>query len=482
MCSLSWKLGGALLLVVVISIGLMFYLTNRSTTREFNQYVEHGNTMYIQMVRNSLGQFYSRQGSWSEVQGVIDGLLRVDSDRLCIADNSGIVVGDSAGKWLGKDARAAGLSNAISIIASGSKVGELYVVSLAAEAVPDQMMGMDDNMMDMGPMMGIEPGSLPAATAEQDFLDRIGTSLWVAGLIAVAVALLLGLILTRQITRPVRALTRGARHIAGGDLAYRVGVRSKDEIGELARSFNAMADSLEKSEQARRRLVTDIAHELRTPLSVVEGMVDGMLDGVFEPTRENLTSIKEETALLTRLISDLRELSLAESGQLKLELAPVDITALVQRKLSQAELKAREKGVELKMPVARQIPSVEVDATRIEQVMGNLVDNAIKHTPSGGSVTVSIDLAAGNHAHRIDRPHLVISVADTGEGIPAEHLPGVFERFYRVEDSRSRSAGGAGLGLAIVKQMVEAHGGRVWAESEPGKGSTFYVALPVAAA
>lgn len=333
------------------------------------------------------------------------------------------------------------------------------------------MMGMDDMM-----------GMMGMTTAEQNFLSRINTSLWIAGLIATVVAMVLGLLLTRQITRPVRALTKGARHIAKGDLDYRVKIKSKDEIGELALSFNSMADSLEKGKQARRRLATDIAHELRTPLSVIEGMVDGMLDGVFEPTRDNLNSIKEETALLTRLISDLRELSLAESGQLKLELAPTDLTALVQRKLSQAELKAQEKDIELKVHTARQIPKANADSTRIEQVMGNLIDNAIRHTPAKGSITVSIDMVASDHAHQIDQPHLIISVADTGEGIPAEHLPGIFERFYRVEDSRSRSAGGAGLGLAIVKQMVEAHGGKVWVESEPGRGSIFYMALPVAAA
>jgi len=279
----------------------------------------------------------------------------------------------------------------------------------------------------------------------------------------------------------VRALSRGAHHIAEGDLDYRVKIKSKDEIGELALSFNSMADSLEKSKQARRRLATDIAHELRTPLSVIEGMVDGMLDGVFKPTRDNLNSIREETALLTRLIADLRDLSLAESGQLKLELAPTDMVELVRRKLSQAELKARGKNIGLKIHAAGKIPEVKVDSTRIEQVTSNLLDNAIRHTPVKGSVTVSINVVTSDYAHHIDQRHLVISVADSGEGIPAEHLPDIFERFYRVENSRSRSAGGVGLGLAIVKQMVEAHGGKVWVESEPGKGSTFYVALPITA-
>ncbi|MFH1169664.1 MAG: ATP-binding protein, partial [Chloroflexota bacterium] len=299
-----------------------------------------------------------------------------------------------------------------------------------------------------------------------------------AGIIAAVVALLLGLVLTRQITRPIRALVTGSGHIARGDLGYKVEVKSGDELGELAQSFNAMAHSLEKGERARQQLVADIAHELRTPLTVIEGTVNGVLDGVFAPDAEHLGTIREQTALLTRLIGELRDLSLAESGQLKLELGVTNMFELVRRKLSQAEIGAVKKGVRLGLDVAGEVPDVLVDPVRMEQVVANLLANAVRHTPAGGSVAVHLGTEAGG-GHRPG--NLVISVADTGEGIAAEHLPHVFERFYRVENSRSRSDGGAGLGLAIVKQMVQAHGGRVWAESAPGWGSTFYVAIPLAA-
>ncbi len=478
MHSLSWKFGGALLLIVVISVGLMFYLTSLSTTREFSQYVEHGNRMYLQMAKSSLTQFYSQQGSWSAVQQVLGSLRRTDGDRLVVADSSGRVVGDTAQEWLEKEVKEIGLKNGTPITVSGSEIGKLYLVSSGVSFGPGRMIGMNQ----MTEMTGGSTNLPSTATAEQNFLSRINTSLWITGIIAVAVALMLGLLLTRQITRPVRALTKGARHIAKGDLGYRVEIASKDEIGELARSFNSMAANLDKGEKTRQRLIADIAHELRTPLTVIEGTVDAILDGVFEPDREHLASVKEQTALLTRLIGDLRDLSLAESGQLKLNLAPTNMTELVQRKLFQAEVKAREKNIELEMNVATSIPEVNIDSARMEQVIVNLIDNAIRHTPAKGKVAISVAAVAGMDGLMGGKPGLMVSVADTGEGIPEEYLPTVFERFYRVETSRARSSGGVGLGLAIVKQMVEAHGGKVWVESEPGRGSTFYVVLPVATA
>jgi two-component system OmpR family sensor kinase len=467
--SLSWKLGGALLLMVVISVGLMAYITNRSTTEDFRQYVAHGGMMHARSVERTLSQLYIQEEGWSDLRRTLDNLLTSENERLMVTDSSGIVIGDTARQWLGRNAIEAGLTGGVPIIVSGEEVGELYLLSF-------------EGMMGMGHMGG--RGNPPAAVfdvAEQDFLSQFNRSLWLAGLIAAGVALLLGLVLTRQVTRPLRALTRGAREIARGELGHRVKVSSRDELGNLADSFNAMANSLERSEQARQRLTADIAHELRTPLTVIEGTVDGILDGVFEPDKEHLGSVKEQTALLTRLIGDLRDLSLAESGQLKLELAPTDMVELVRRKLSQAELSSREKHLQLAYDAAPEIPEVKVDSARMEQVMANLMANAIRHTSAGGRITVAIRTVTSDIDHQITRPSLVISIADTGEGIAAEHLPHIFERFYRVEHSRTRSEGGAGLGLAIVNQMVAAHQGKVWVSSEPGQGSTFFVAIPLAA-
>jgi two-component system OmpR family sensor kinase len=194
-----------------------------------------------------------------------------------------------------------------------------------------------------------------------------------------------------------------------------------------------------------------------------------MLDGVYEPNPDNLTSIKEETEVLTRLVAELRDLTLAESGHLKLEVEPTNLAELVQRRVSQAEVIARGKNISLRTDITEGLPEIEADGRRMEQAVANLLDNALNHTPSGGTVTIAVSP---------DKDGVLVSVADTGEGIPAEHLPYIFERFYRVDDARSRKTGGAGLGLAIAKQMVELHGGRIWVESEAGKGSKFSFTLP----
>lgn len=468
MFGLRWKLGGALLLVVLVSVGIMAFLTNQNTATQFQQYIQGGDTVYTQRIIANLQQYYSQKQSWSGVQDILNASLRTNSDRLVLADNTGMVIADTADLLTGKPA-SQGLSNGIPVQVSGSTVGTLFLDISST--------GMGRGYMGGRGMMGGSPTSSSPQTAQGDFLSRVNSYIWIAGIIAIAVALLLGVFLTRQITRPLRALNAGAKHISEGDLSYRVKVRSRDEIGQLADSFNDMASKLENSEQSRRRLVSDVAHELRTPLTIIEGTVDGIEDGIFPPDREHLESIKEQSGLLTHLVNDLRDLSLAESGQLKLERLPVSMIDLVQRKASQFEMSARQKNIRLTTEIPPLLPEVRIDSKRIEQAIGNLLSNAIRHTPEGGQITISLKIS--QNSAKTGTEAIIISVADTGEGIPAEHLPHLFERFYRVGTSRSRSEGGVGLGLAIVKQMVEAHGGQVWAESQMGKGSTFYIGLPL---
>lgn len=471
MRSLRWKLGSVLLLIVAISVGLMAYLTNLSTEREFDQYVTQGNQRYINSVSDALGLGYAREGNWGFLQFLLPDLLRSTGDRLVIADNSGVIVGDTGKHWLGKTLADVGLSNGASINVSREKVGELYVFLTQPGGGGGYF----------GSERGGPPAAAPAApavdTPEQEFLDRVNRSLLVAGLITATVAVIIGLLFTRQLTRPIKALVSGAGQIASGNLGYRVDIRSEDEFGTLGESFNAMATSLSQVEEERKRIVADIAHELRTPLTVIEGTITAIEDGVFAPDRERLAAVREQTSLLTRLTSDLRDLSLAESGQLKLTLVPTDLIDLVRRKVSQFEMPAKQKGLHLTADLPDQAPKANVDPARIEQVLANLITNAIRHTASG-SVRVSLRAVKSDRHNQVDSPSLIVSVADTGEGISPESLPYVFERFYRVETSRARSEGGAGLGLAIVKQVVQAHQGKVWAEGEPGKGSTFYIALP----
>jgi signal transduction histidine kinase len=445
-------------LVVAVSVGLTAYLTHHRTTREFSDFISESRASYLERTEQTLKDFYAENGSWSGVQSLLQSLPLFVNDRFILADSSGTIIGDTNAEWLGETCGSVGLSKPTSIVVSGQEVGKLYLLSSGMVIVQ------------FIPPGGALSGQPPPSSPEQRYLSHVNTSLIIAGVVGAAVAILLGLFLTRQFTKPIRALKKGAARIASGDLAYRAEVKSRDEFGDLAKSFNSMAASLDSSEQSRRRLFADIAHELRTPLSVIGGTVDAMLDGVYEPNSDNLTSIKEETEVLTRLVAELRDLTLAESGHLKLEVEPTNLAELVQRRVSQAEVIARGKNISLRTDITEGLPEIEADGRRIEQVVANLLDNALNHTASGGTVTVVVSP---------DKDDVLVSVADRGEGIPAENLPYIFERFYRVDDARSRKTGGAGLGLAIAKQMVELHGGRIWVESEAGKGSKFSFTLPV---
>ncbi len=385
MRSLVWKLAGALFLVAAISVGLTAFLVSQSTLNEFRQYLASCDMAYIDTVKTYLIDSYNQDKGWSNAQLILNSQIQSSNDRLILADEKGIIVGDTADDWVGKNIKEIGLENPSPVAISGTVRGNLFYMYYGS--IADK----GNRMTNRACMLPDSP--IPLGQTEQDFLNRVNNYLWLVGFMAFALAFFLGILLTRQILLPVRALTKGAHQIATGKLDYQVKTNSKDELGELAQSFNSMAASLGKIEQSRRRLTADVAHELRTPLTIIEGTVDAMLDGVYKPDKEHLISIKEQTAQLTHLINDMREISLAESGQLKLDLVPTNMVELMQRKLSQFKLKALEKGIQLRLDVCGTIPEVKVDAVRIEQAITNLLTNAIRHTPSSGYVTVSLETA-----------------------------------------------------------------------------------------
>jgi len=286
-----------------------------------------------------------------------------------------------------------------------------------------------------------------------------------------AVALLLTLALSRRILGPIEGLTRAARRMEAGDLDPRVAVTSRDEIGDLARAFNAMAASIRTNEALRRSLVTDVAHELRTPLTNLRAQIESIQDGLAAPDEATLRSLHEETLLLARLVDDLQDLALAEAGRLPLHRACVPVADAIDSAIAAMRPSAAVRGVTLVADIAAGLPALHADPGRIAQVLRNLLANAITHSPKAGTVTVSARAAAAG---------VTIAVQDSGAGIAPGHRPHVFDRFYRADPSRARESGGAGLGLAIVRQLVEAHGGRVEVASEPGHGARFTVTLPPA--
>jgi signal transduction histidine kinase len=292
-----------------------------------------------------------------------------------------------------------------------------------------------------------------------------------AGGLAAVVALILGSVLFFQIVSPIQKLTSAAQKIANGDLQQRIVTQSQDEIGTLATAFNQMADSLAQHEELRHNLIADVAHELRTPLTILQGNLEAMLDGVLPTTPEEIAVLRDETALLTRLVADLRLLSLAEAGQLKLEYVKTNPAELVTRAVEPFRLEGQAKQIEITVTIESNLPQINVDVDRMTQILRNLLSNALRHTPEAGKVSVT--------CKRESSLGLLITVSDTGEGIAPDDLPYVFDRFYRADKSRSRASGGSGIGLAIVKQLVEAHGGKVWAESQLGQGTTFKFTLPI---
>jgi len=472
---------GAFLLVVLIGGGIDMYLVSRSTQTQFSQYINQNGEAFARQLAPTLAQFFTRQGNWQGVESLLnnpwgvsmmnDGMgmmgeenwgMRQEWDgmdmgdemgsttnpwnmmglRLLLADAQGKVVVDSVGQDVGMTLSSADLAAGVPILAGDQQVGTLLPVYAGTNV----------------------------SSAAGDFVSSVNHSTWLAGGFAAVVALLLGSLLFFQIVSPVQRLTSAAQKIAAGDLAQRIPTQSQDEIGTLAMAFNQMADSLARHEELRRNLIADVAHELRNPLTVIQGNLEAMLDGILPANPQEIATLRDETALLARLVADLRLLSLAEAGQLKLERVKTDLAELTARAVEPFHLQAQSNQIELVMDIAPNLPSINVDADRIAQVIRNLLSNALRHTPAGGRVMVTC---------RIDQPNqFLITVSDTGEGIPPDDLPYIFNRFYRADKSRSRITGGSGIGLAIVKQLVEAHGGKVWVESQPGQGATFGFTQP----
>jgi two-component system OmpR family sensor kinase/two-component system sensor histidine kinase BaeS len=287
----------------------------------------------------------------------------------------------------------------------------------------------------------------------------------------------------RSIATPLADVMAAADAVAEGDLSVRVPTPASgsDEFTRLAASFNRMTEELERADQQRRNLTADVAHELRTPLHIIQGNLEGILDEVYEPTPDHIETTLDETRALARLVEDLRTLSLAEAGQLPLVWEPVDVTELLADVSTSFSGQAEAAGIDLRVECAPNSPSgtkddpsamtITADVGRLDQVLGNLMANALRHTPSGGAITL--------RAEPVDSSGVRIIVRDTGEGIPAEDLPYIFDRFWRGDRSRSHAGGaGSGLGLAIARQLVHAHGGRIFVESAVGQGTTFTIELP----
>jgi signal transduction histidine kinase len=313
------------------------------------------------------------------------------------------------------------------------------------------------------------PQPVNLSPEEQAYLKRTNQALWMATVGAVLVALIVGVLLARSLTSPVRALTQAAQRMTAGELEQQVETISADELGQLAQAFNQMSNQLAEKDRLRQQMTADIAHELRTPLTVIAGYAESMKEGVLTPTEDRLALIHNEIEHLQRLVEDLGTLSRADAGELALNRQSISPTELLKQVAATYRHQAEQKQINLSLGIDPDLPDIFVDETRLMQVLGNLVSNAIRHTPENGQISLS--------SHRHESGWIALKVSDTGSGIPGEDLPHVFERFYRADESRTDSDGGSGLGLAIAKAIVEAHGGNIEVESKLGEGTVFTIHL-----
>ena len=441
---MQFKLLMSYVLVILVAIGTVSVFVMQSTEEEVEEYEERSELIHISRMERLLLSYYSKWKDWNGVQPFVEEMDTLYGQRVILTDSNGIVVADSEKNLLEKN----------------FSPGPDW---------PSQML--------LSPQGDIIWGTLfvsPEPSVDTALTKGLGESinlflLWGGGL-AVIVALIVTFILSRRILSPVQALTASARRLGQGDFAQKVQVRDKGELGELAQVFNSMVNDLEHAERLRRYLMADTAHELRSPLYNIRGYVEAIQDGVAKPDAKTISSINEEVVLLCRLVDDLRELALAESGELKLSYQSEDMTEMVNHALVAMQPKAEAKEISLSVYIPDELPPVRADFQRIVQVLRNLLENAIIHTPKGNNVAITA---------RRQGEWVEISVADNGEGIPEEDLPNIFERFYRVDRSRARATGGSGLGLTIAKYLIEAHGGKIWVQSELGKGSCFSFTLPV---
>jgi signal transduction histidine kinase len=441
---LWFRLALTFALIILVTVVTIYFFVSERIAVEMEYYRTISAQYRSDQIRFGLYVFYLDNGNWDGVQSMVQDTARVSGTHIILVAANGTVVGDSAGELLGMNYTNP-QESPIQLTLGSETLGEVYIIpNPRAEEY-------------LAPFLRLSAS--------------INRSLLLGGSVAIGIALLLTFVLSRRMTSPIGALARAARRLGHGDLSQRVHLHGEGEVASLGQAFNSMAADLEYAEQLRRNMVADVAHELRTPLSNIQGYLEAIRDGVIEPDGATIRSLNEETSLLARLVNELQELSLAEAGELKLVYQTEDITSLVKQAVPPWQRQMAAKEISLSLDLPDSLPPVTMDWQRVNEVLHNLLENAVAHTLKGGSINVS----AGARGKWVE-----VSVTDTGEGIPAEDLPHIFERFYRVDKSRARATGGSGLGLTIARRLVEAHGGTITVESKLGRGSRFSFTIPVA--
>jgi signal transduction histidine kinase len=445
MRSISTKLILAFLSIGIVSVAVIFLAARWNTRAEFIRFLNDQTQSEILEV---LTEYHLENGSWNRVETILIGRQpgmgpgRMHrSPPFVLTDENGVVIASNDKYRRGETLTRAQLSKGSPILVDDKVVGILVPIGYTFVGQPREL----------------------------EFIDRTNRTLLFGALIGAVIALLLGVFLSQTLTRPIRELTRATHAVSAGDLSQQVPVRSDDELGELAQAFNRMSAQLSRSVNARKQMTADIAHELRTPLSLILGHAEAVHDEVLPPTRENFEIIREEATRLERMVNDLRTLSLADAGELRMQLQTIEPGQLIREVAALYQVQAQKKNITFRLDLRPSLPDVDVDPGRMTQVLTNILENAIRHTPENGQIS----LRARQVSEAVE-----LSVQDSGPGLKTEDNERIFERFYRTDTARQREDGGSGLGLAIAKSIVQAHGGQIRAESEPGRGLTITISLP----
>lgn len=451
--SMRWRLVGAFALVILIALGTVAIVARYRTEQEVQTFLGHGGQVGLENLSNNLEAYYAKNGTWEGVttasrsgqgrgQGQGPGAMAVGSEHI-LADVSGNVIASPVASEVGSQLSENALTASIPLQVSGEVVGYLLPEGGVVE-LPDDF--------------------------EELLIERVTNASLLAALISGAIAIILALILSTLILKPVRGLTKAAIKMSEGDLSQRVAVHGGGEMATLGETFNHMALSLQEAEARRMAMTADIAHELRNPLAIQRAHLEALQDGVFPLNEENLKLIAEQNQQLTRLVEDLRMLALAEAGELKLNKRKVDLSEILQETILRFQPQVKTKQIQIIEEGGQHPIYGSADKERLKQIHDNLMQNALRYTPEGGWIKISLSRQADWG---------LFTFHNNGPQISEEALSHLFERFYRGDKARDRASGGTGLGLAIARQLAEAHGGKLTAENHPDGGVIFKLWLPL---
>ena len=448
--SLQFRLILGFALVLALALASVSFYVGYAAEQEVGRFENRRETAITARVQQVMARMYSDRRNPAQVQAVLEQAGRLSGRRIILQDPNGEVAGDSHMRIDSRRQRPTTESGPVPILVAGREVWSLFVAT------------------------DTDPDGIPEP-AVASLVSTVNESLIWTGVAAGALGVLLVSILSRRLLSPITTLGEVAQHLGSGDFSKRAPTEGAGELRQLSLTFNSMAANLEDAERQRRNLVADVAHELRTPVSNIQGYLEALKDGLLQPDEATIATIHGQVIHLGHLVEDLRLLAQAEAGALQLNRIPGRMQDVLRVCVEAVRPRAEAKGIALNLEAVDLMPMVEMDGTRISQVVNNLLENAIIHTPDGGSITVSVGYSGPTGSEMVR-----VAVADSGPGIQSEDLTRVFDRFFWADPSRARATGGVGLGLTIAKQLVEVHGGTIHVESIVPTGARFVFELPVA--